>query len=167
MVYFYDVDACTLPGNETGKCYALAEGNDKLQMVRLGPYLVLLAQQPAVIKPDASSSSSDSSMMSMLTVYDMEFQWVAFSLPIKHVCQMFVVDREVFVLHGDGLLSKLLEKPLKAKLDIVLKKELFEAAIRYSYAFETRCRRNFSLARRSNSPDLNNIYLSYADHLYK
>ncbi|KAH7721919.1 CRE-VPS-11 protein [Aphelenchoides avenae] len=152
MVYFYDVDACLEPGNEIGRCHALARGNDKLQVVSIGSYVALLTQHPALI-PSATSSSTTDSMMSVLTIYDVEFRYIAFSVSMPQLCQIFVLDRELFVLNSDGLLSKLTEKPLKSKLDIVLKKNLYDVAI--------------GLARRSNYPDLHGIHKSYGDYLYR
>lgn len=128
MVYFYDVDACLEPGNETGRCHAIARGNDKLQVVCIGSYVALLTQHPALIQSATSSSTTDS-MMSVLTIYDVEFRYIAFSVSMPQLCQVFVLDRELFVLNSDGLLSKLTEKPLKSKLDIVLKKNLYDVAI--------------------------------------
>jgi hypothetical protein len=72
-------------------------------------------------------------MMSILTIYDVECKYIAFScsLPFRDSIppQAFILDDEIYVLNSDGNLSKFVEKPLHAKLDILLKKNLFDMAI--------------------------------------
>ena len=89
--------------------------------------MALLTKQPALIP------SSSSSLMSIFTIYDVECRYIAFScsMPFRDSLppQTFILDDEIYVLNSDGSLSKFVEKPLHSKLEILLKKNLFELAI--------------------------------------
>lgn len=66
-----------------------------------------------------------------LTVHDIEFRFVALSLSLNYNIRLFTLLNEIFILDGDGGLWRLVEQPLNAKLEFLLKKNLFDVAIGY------------------------------------
>lgn len=72
---------------------------------------------------------SEKSVMTVLTVYDVEYKYIAFTCSMPLSCQLFQMGGEIYILNSEGILSKLLEKPLSAKLKLLISKNYFEVAI--------------------------------------
>lgn len=67
--------------------------------------------------------------MTMLSVYDIKGQYVGFSCSLPNLCRLFIAGSTMLVLSHDGLLSELIEKNLATKLDILVKKSMFDVAV--------------------------------------
>lgn len=68
--------------------------------------------------------------MSVLSIYDVSGQYVAFSCSMPGSVQGFVDSRGCLVLLSqDGSLSAVVERPLAAKLELLLRKDLYDVAI--------------------------------------
>ncbi|KAI1726559.1 zinc finger, c3HC4 type (RING finger) domain-containing protein [Ditylenchus destructor] len=144
MVYFYDVDTCVEIGGERGRCYAIAGNDKKIQVVQQGHHLALLTE-----KPSAESLAANNSLL----VCDVDLGYIAFQCPLRLSCQLFMIDEDIFTLDSEGNVSKLLEKPLNAKIEYLVSKNFFHVAI--------------GLARRNKATsDIHLIYKKYGDHLY-
>jgi hypothetical protein len=70
--------------------------------------------------------------MSVLHLYNVEHRYVAFYASMPTICKLFLLGGEIYILNAEGALSRLLEEPLSSKLAILLKKNLFDLAIRYN-----------------------------------
>ncbi|EGT45012.1 CBN-VPS-11 protein [Caenorhabditis brenneri] len=125
MLFFYDADQCIdMDSGEIGRCLQLGRGHEKLQLVANGQYLALLTKHHSLIQKE-----KDSEFMTMLTVYDVKGQYVGFSCSLPNLCRLFVAGSTMLVLGHDGLLSELIEKNLATKLDILVKKNMFDVAV--------------------------------------
>lgn len=125
MVYLYDAERSMEADGGHGRCYKLGGGYEKMQLVWFGEYLVLLTKQQAII------AAADEKFMSVVTIYDIKTQYVAFSCSLPAICRMFVLGSNLMVLNDrDGTLSELKEKTLAAKLEILYKKQFFDVALR-------------------------------------
>ncbi|CAI4231859.1 unnamed protein product [Auanema sp. JU1783] len=131
-----------------GGSYRLVEKAEKLQIVSIGEHIVLLTKQQALIP------SSETEFMSMVTVYDMKGQYIAFSCSLPSLCRIFSLDDNLMIQCKDGPLSILVERNLSAKLDILFKKNLYDVAV--------------VLAKRDQEGQqyLKLIHYKYGDHLY-
>ena len=47
-------------------------------------------------------------------------------------CHLFQLNEDIYLLNADGVMNKLVEESLPAKLDILMAKELFDLAIRFA-----------------------------------
>ncbi|KAL3120032.1 hypothetical protein niasHT_004048 [Heterodera trifolii] len=66
-------------------------------------------------------------------------------------CHIFTLGDEICVLNSEGMFSKLVEESVENKLDILLKKNLFDLAINF--------------ARRGKSEEmLKSIFMKYGDY---
>ncbi|CAP23608.1 Protein CBG03015 [Caenorhabditis briggsae] len=150
MLFFYDADQCIdVDNGEIGRCLQLGRGHEKLQLVANGQYLALLTKHHSLIQKE-----KDSEFMTMLSVYDIKGQYVGFSCSLPNLCRMFTVGKTFLVLSHDGLLSELVEKNIATKLDILVKKNMFDVAVLIA----------------KNSKDggdyLKSIHAKYGDYLY-
>jgi hypothetical protein len=70
--------------------------------------------------------------MSVLSIYDVVGQFIAFSCSMPGVVRAFVDDRDCLMLVAqDGALSAVVERPLSAKLELLFRKDLYDVAIGY------------------------------------
>ncbi|MFH4976839.1 hypothetical protein AB6A40_003548 [Gnathostoma spinigerum] len=150
MVYFYDADQSLAldPDGGKGRCHALGRSNEKIQLLTLNNYVILLTRQPSAV------TSADDEWNYVVSVYDIENQCVAFSCALPSVSRVFLLDSNIMILSQDGTLSTLQEKHITVKLDILFKKNLFDLAVR--------------LAKRSHldAESLSDIYRKYGDYLF-
>ncbi|CAI5443623.1 unnamed protein product [Caenorhabditis angaria] len=147
MVYFYDADQSVDIDGGVGRCLQLGRGHDKLQLVAAGQYLALLTKQNALIQKDAE-------FMTMMTVYDVKGQYIGFSCSLPNLCRLFVIGAQMLILGKDGTLSELAEKNLMTKLDILIKKNLYDVAI------------GIAKNSKDGGEQLKGIHRKYADYLY-
>uniref|UniRef100_A0A1I7THV2 Vacuolar protein sorting-associated protein 11 homolog n=1 Tax=Caenorhabditis tropicalis TaxID=1561998 RepID=A0A1I7THV2_9PELO len=150
MLFFYDADQCIdADSGEIGRCLQLGRGHEKLQLVANGQYLALLTKHHSLIQKE-----KDSEFMTMLSVYDIKGQYVGFSCSLPNLCRLFIAGNTMLILSHDGLLSELIEKNLATKLDILVKKNMFDVAVLIA----------------KNSKDgvdyLKGIHAKYGDYLY-
>ncbi|KAE9549503.1 hypothetical protein FO519_007286 [Halicephalobus sp. NKZ332] len=143
MVYFYDANRCMEDEFDSGRCYALGRGTDKVQLLGMMWYVGVMTKQENKFK--------NKKTFNVLTLYDVDCRYIACMNPVGD-SQLFTVGRAIFALCSDGTLSKFVEKPTALKLEIVLQKQLYDVAI--------------SIAKRDKSGDLSSIHAKYADYLY-
>ncbi|KAF1765507.1 hypothetical protein GCK72_005459 [Caenorhabditis remanei] len=125
MLFFYDADQCIdVDNGEIGRCLQLGRGHEKLQLVANGQYLALLTKHHSLIQKE-----KDSEFMTMLSVYDIKGQYVGFSCSLPNLCRLFTTGNTMLILSHDGLLSELIEKNIATKLDILVKKNMFDVAV--------------------------------------
>nr|AZA15237.1 vacuolar protein sorting-associated protein 11 homolog [Anisakis pegreffii] len=150
MVHFYEAEQSLLSDIDggRGKCHALGRSNQKVQLKAFNNYVTLLSKQPS------SMCSSQDNWTFVLSVYDVEGQCVAFSCALPSVSRIFLLDSSLMILSADGTLSHLIEKHIKTKLDLLLKKNLFDLAV--------------GLAKRSpvGNEYLPDICTKYGDYLF-
>jgi hypothetical protein len=142
MVHFYNLADCLEMGGENGRCHALGRGSEKVQLIELDGLVALLTEKEAQIQWAFSfnfgfknsffrSTSTQSSRMSMLHIYDVEKRYIAFFCSMPSPCRLFLLDDDIYLLNAAGELNRLVEQSLAAKLDILLRKNLFDLAIRW------------------------------------
>lgn len=68
--------------------------------------------------------------MMTLTIYDIEFRFVTFLLPLNINIHLFVLSNKIFFIDENGELWQLVEQSFNAKLEFLLKKNLFDLAIK-------------------------------------
>uniref|UniRef100_A0A914M6T4 Vacuolar protein sorting-associated protein 11 homolog n=1 Tax=Meloidogyne incognita TaxID=6306 RepID=A0A914M6T4_MELIC len=149
MVYFYNLEDCLEMGAENGRCHALSRGKDKIQLLQREGLVALLTEQ------DAHIQSKGNSKMTLLNIYDIEQRYIAFFCSMPSPCHLFLLDSDIYLLNSEGVLCKLVEENLNTKLEILLKKNLFDLAI--------------SIVRQSRfttSDQCKSIYMKYGDYLY-
>uniref|UniRef100_A0A7I4YPJ2 Vacuolar protein sorting-associated protein 11 homolog n=1 Tax=Haemonchus contortus TaxID=6289 RepID=A0A7I4YPJ2_HAECO len=149
MVYFYEADQCLDADGYRGRCLQLGRSHEKLQLISIGDHLVLVTKQHALIP-----SSDETEYMSMVTVYNVKGQYIGFSCSVPSLCRLFTVDQSLMILGKDGTLSKLTEKSLNAKLDILFKKNLYDVAI------------ILAKNNKDGAEHLKAIHAKYGDYLY-
>ncbi|KAL3121769.1 hypothetical protein niasHT_001997 [Heterodera trifolii] len=147
MVYFYDINDCLEMGGENGRCHALGRGSDKVQLLEKDGQIALVTEQETQIQ-------SDNNKMNVLYLFDIESRYISFFCSMPSPCHIFTLGGEIYLRNSEGMLSKLVEESVENKLDILLKKNLFDLAI--------------SIARRGKSEELlKSIFMKYGDYLYK
>nr|CAD2184080.1 unnamed protein product [Meloidogyne enterolobii] len=149
MVYFYNLEDCLEMGAENGRCHALSRGKDKIQLLQREGLVALLTEQ------DAHIQSKGNSKMTLLNIYDIEQRYIAFFCSMPSPCHLFLLDSDIYLLNSEGVLCKLVEENLNTKLEILLKKNLFDLAI--------------SIVRQSRFTTVDqckSIYMKYGDYLY-
>ncbi|KJH41188.1 hypothetical protein DICVIV_12836 [Dictyocaulus viviparus] len=156
MVFFYDADQCIETDGYRGRCLQLGRNNEKLQLVSVGEHLALLTKQQALIS----------------YVY-FEVLWVPSVSTVKTGVISCLRTRNLLILGKDGTLSELIEKNLSAKLDILLKKNLYDVAVILEilgYLVGQQSSTRFLLGLAKNSKDgnkhLRSIHAKYGDYLY-
>ncbi|KAK6015183.1 hypothetical protein OSTOST_19395, partial [Ostertagia ostertagi] len=127
-----DADQCTDADGYRGRCLQLGRSHEKLQLIALGDHLVLVTKQHALIP-----SRIDEYMLNC-----------------NRLTTLFTVDQSLMILGKDGTLSKLTEKSLNAKLDILFKKNLYDVAI------------ILAKNNKDGAEHLKSIHAKYGDYLY-
>uniref|UniRef100_A0A914GXB7 RING-type domain-containing protein n=1 Tax=Globodera rostochiensis TaxID=31243 RepID=A0A914GXB7_GLORO len=122
MVYFYDINDCLEMGGENGRCHALGRGSDKVQLLERDGQIALIAEQETHIQ-------SNNSKMNTLYLFDIELRYIAFFCSMPSPSRIFTLGGEIYLLNSEGILSKLVEESMENKLEILLKKNLFDLAI--------------------------------------
>ncbi|XP_023235262.1 vacuolar protein sorting-associated protein 11 homolog [Centruroides sculpturatus] len=142
-IYFYQPD-------ERGPCFAF-EGEKVILHWFRGNLVVVGKDNKAI--PSLSSSGS-SVEMSIVTVYDIQNKFIAYSAPFSGIVNIVSEWGMLFILNQDGKLFSLQEKDTQSKLEMLFKKNQYSLAI--------------SLAKSQNYDDegLVDIFRQYGDHLY-
>ncbi|TMS38610.1 hypothetical protein L596_005300 [Steinernema carpocapsae] len=148
-MHFFKTEACLDTTSDNSTFYSLGSGYDKLQVIALDSHTAVLTKHPALIPTHGSKEN----WMTLLTVYDTKSQHISFSCSMPSLSRIYKIDSILYIIQGDGNLSKLTEKHINAKLDILYRKNKFDTAI--------------TIAKRSESAELPQICLKYGDYLYK
>ncbi|PAV91149.1 hypothetical protein WR25_10964 [Diploscapter pachys] len=97
--------------------------------------------------------------MSMLTVYNIPGQYISFSCALPSLCRLFTIGNIIMVLSpSDGTLNELREKSITAKLDFLIKKNLFDVAIGLAKSKQK---------ENEDEENLRSIHVKYGDYLYQ
>lgn len=111
-------------------------------------YLVVIGNDMKRIPGQGSSKA-----MNLVTIYDVQNKFVAFSGPIPGVVDVLSEWGSLYILTADNTLYHFQEKDTQTKLEILFKKNLYAVAI--------------DLARSQHYSDgLMDIFTQYGDHLY-
>ncbi|ELT88573.1 hypothetical protein CAPTEDRAFT_218778 [Capitella teleta] len=145
-VYFYQQDG-------RGPC--LAFDGTKLQLHWFRGYLVIVGKDTQSLpRVAAGTGSSPSLEMNMITVYNIQNKFVAYSAPIPEVINVFCEWGSLYVLSADGKLYHLQEKDTQTKLEILFKKNLYDLAIKLAQS------------QQYDQDGIIEIFRQYGDHLY-
>ncbi|CAG5986498.1 unnamed protein product [Menidia menidia] len=90
----------------------------------------------------------------LLTVYDLENKFVAYSCGFEDVMDVVAEWGSFYVLTRDGKMAALQERDTQTKLEMLFKKNLFVMAI------------NLAKSQHLDSDGLSEIFRHYGDHLY-
>jgi len=136
-LYFYQPEG-------RGRCLAF-EGEKKMIYSFRG-YLV-------VVSKEAKQMPRTGLAMNLLTVYDIQNQFIAFTAPFPEILDVFGEWGLLHVLTRDGKIFQLEEKDTQTKLETLFKKNMYDMAI--------------NLAKSQHYSDgLFEIFRQYGDHLY-
>ncbi|CAH1772502.1 unnamed protein product, partial [Owenia fusiformis] len=142
-VYFYQSDG-------RGPCLAF-EG-EKLQLHWFRGYLVIVGKESKAMR--SSTIGNQTIQMNIVTVYDIQNKFIAYSAPIPDVIDVLCEWGSLFVLAGDRKLYHLQEKDTQTKLEMLFKKNLYVLAI------------NLAKGHSYDEDGLIEIFRQYGDHLY-
>ncbi|ORY30605.1 putative vacuolar membrane protein [Naematelia encephala] len=158
-------EAIYLYGSEgRGACYAYEGPKSSISVFRHNliiaspPFFPSANSASATVRnyvSKAAASGSDGNDISKLTIFDLQNKVVSYSGTFKNgVREVFFQWGGVFVLGGDGKLSRLDEHSTAAKLDVLYRRNLFTLAI--------------SLARSQGVSEagIADIHRRYGDYLY-
>ena len=95
-----------------------------------------------------------------MTIYDVEHSYVAFTCSIPTPCKAFTLAGVVHSLTSAGVLSTVVERPLTKKLEVLLKKGLYDLAIELS-------KRERAGRVGGGVEALWKLYVQYGDYLYE
>ncbi|XP_077448668.1 vacuolar protein sorting-associated protein 11 homolog isoform X1 [Stigmatopora argus] len=141
-VYLYQPD-------ERGPCFAF-DGTKILARWHRG-YLFLIIQNPKTRFGNRESCPSDKQL---LTIYDLDNKFIAYSALFQDVIDVVAEWGSFFVLTRDGNMYIIQEKDTQTKLEMLFKKNLFVMAI------------NLAKSQHLDSDGLSEIFRQYGDHLY-
>ncbi|XP_069106820.1 vacuolar protein sorting-associated protein 11 homolog isoform X1 [Argopecten irradians] len=143
-VYFYQPDG-------RGPCLAF-EG-EKLHLQWFRGYLIVVGKENKALLRTAVLGGQ-SLEMNIVTVYDIQNKFIAYSAPYPDVIGVMCEWGSVYLLGGDRKLYQLQEKDTQTKLEMLFKKNNYQLAI--------------SLAKSQQYDDdgLIDIFTQYGDHLY-
>ncbi|XP_077990077.1 vacuolar protein sorting-associated protein 11 homolog [Glandiceps talaboti] len=143
-VYFYQADG-------RGPCLAF-EG-DKLLLQWYRGYLVLVSRENKTI-PRGATGGAPTRNMNVVTVYDIQNKFIAYSSPIPEVLDVLCEWGSMYVLSGDHKLYHLQERDTQTKLEMLFKKNLYVMAI------------SLAKSQHYDYDGLIDIFTQYGDHLY-
>lgn len=141
-IYFYQPDS-------RGPCLVF-EGEKSIAHWFKG-YLVIVGKNE---KSQASAVGTSQLEMDIVTVYDIQNKFIAYSVPIASVQEVISEWGTLYILSKDGKLYNLQEKDTQSKLEMLFRKNQYSLAI--------------SLAKSQNYDEegLADIFRQYGDHLY-
>lgn len=143
-LYFYQVDG-------RGPCLAF-EGEKQMVTWWRG-YLVVVSKDNKQIQRPAVGGSSQPRNVNVVTVYDIQNKFIAFTGTFQGVIDVICEWGSLFVITMENKIFQLEEKDTQTKLEILFKKNLYAMAI--------------SLAKSQHYSDgLIDIFTQYGDHLY-
>ncbi|KAG8192364.1 hypothetical protein JTE90_029095 [Oedothorax gibbosus] len=142
-VYFYQHDG-------RGPCFAFEGEKTILHWFR--SFLVTVGKDSKVVH--ASATSPPPVEMNIVTVYDIQNKFIAYSSPLPAVVDVISEWGSLYVLSQDGKLYNLQEKDTQSKLDMLFKKNQYGLAI------------SLAKSQQYDEDGLINIFRQYGDHLY-
>ncbi|KAJ8321881.1 hypothetical protein KUTeg_000352 [Tegillarca granosa] len=143
-VYFYQPDG-------RGPCLAF-EG-EKLQLHWFRGYLIVVGKENKPL-PRAPNLAGQTFEMNIVTVYDIQNKFIAYSAPFPDVINIMCEWGSVFILGGDRKLYQLQEKDTQTKLEMLFKKNNYTLAI------------SLAKSQQYDQDGLIDIFTQYGDHLY-
>ncbi|XP_076437584.1 vacuolar protein sorting-associated protein 11 homolog [Babylonia areolata] len=143
-VYFYQPDG-------RGPCLAF-EG-EKLQLHWFRGYLIVVGKESKTM-PRAPPMGSHSLEMNLVTVYDINNKFIAYTAPYPEVIDIMCEAGAIYILSGDRKLYQLQEKDTSTKLEILFKKNNYLLAI------------SLAKSQQLDQDGLMDIFTQYGDHLY-
>ncbi|XP_031570001.1 vacuolar protein sorting-associated protein 11 homolog [Actinia tenebrosa] len=142
-LYFYQSDG-------RGPCLAF-EG-EKQMITWFRGYLVVVSKDSKIQRP-APGLNSENKVANMVTVYDIQNKFIAFTGTVTEVLDVLCEWGNLYIVTTDYKIIQLQEKDTQTKLEILFKKNLYAMAI--------------SLAKSQHYSDgLIDIFTQYGDHLY-
>lgn len=143
-VYFYHPEG-------RGSCLAFEEEKVILRWFR--NYLVLVCKDAKA--PVAAGAAARSGLeKTVVTIYDIQNKFVAYSALIPGVVDVFFEWGSLFVLVQDGKMYCLQEKDTQSKLEVLFKKNQYSLAI------------SLAKSQQYDEDGLIDIFRQYGDHLY-
>ncbi|XP_071483682.1 vacuolar protein sorting-associated protein 11 homolog [Diadema antillarum] len=143
-VYFYQTDG-------RGPCLAFEGRKAILHWFR--GYLVVVTKDSKTM-PRQIAGEGVARMMDIVTVYDIQNKFIAYSAPVPEVMDVIQEWGSLYVLGGDRKLYQLQEKDTQTKLEMLFKKNLYVMAI------------NLAKSQHYDYDGLIDIFTQYGDHLY-
>uniref|UniRef100_T1ISE0 Vacuolar protein sorting-associated protein 11 homolog n=1 Tax=Strigamia maritima TaxID=126957 RepID=T1ISE0_STRMM len=140
-VYFYQPDG-------RGPCFAF--DGKKIILHWFRGYLVAVGKDGGA----PSGSGGQSLAMNIVTVYDIQNKFIAYSAPLPEVIDVVSEWGSLYVLGGDKKLYHLQEKDTQSKLDMLFKKSLYALAI------------ELAKSQQYDEDGVVDIFRQYGDHLY-
>ncbi|CAH3015308.1 unnamed protein product, partial [Porites evermanni] len=120
-LYFYQVDG-------RGPCLAF-EGEKQMVTWWRG-YLVVVSQDNKQLQRPAVGGNSQPRNMNIVTVYDIQNKFIAFTGTFQGVIDVLCEWGSLFVITMENKIFQLEEKDTQTKLEILFKKNLYAMAIR-------------------------------------
>lgn len=142
-VYFYQHDG-------RGPC--LAFDGEKILLHWFRSYLVVVGKDTKAVH--ASGITSPPIEMNIVTVYDIQNKFIAYSAPLPAVVDIVSEWGSLYILSQDGKLFTLQEKDTQTKLDMLFKKNQYALAI------------SLAKSQQYDEDGLIDIFRQYGDHLY-
>ncbi|XP_051902199.1 vacuolar protein sorting-associated protein 11 homolog isoform X3 [Hippocampus zosterae] len=146
VTHLYVVTLEKVHPDERGPCFAF-DGTKLLARWHRG-YLFL------IIRNTKTRFGSGPSDKQLLTVYDLDNKFIAYSALFDDVIDVVAEWGSFYVLTRDGKMHILQEKDTQTKLEMLFKKNLFVMAI------------NLAKSQHLDSDGLSEIFRQYGDHLY-
>ena len=138
-IYFYSSEG-------RGQCHAI-EG-DKSHIFWFRTYLV-------VVSKEKLSASSSENVKQVLTIFDINNKFIAYSAPIKSIKALTFEFGFLYGLNANNdSMFQLVEKDIQSKLEILFKKNFYDIAIKIAKSYHY------------SNEGLKDIFRQYGDHLY-
>ncbi|XP_052796081.1 vacuolar protein sorting-associated protein 11 homolog [Mya arenaria] len=145
-VYFYQPDG-------RGPCLAF-EG-EKFQLHWFRNYLVTVGKDTkSFAKAPIISRGGQNVDMHVVTVYDIQNKFIAYSAPYPDVIDILSEWGSLYIIAGDRKLYQLQEKDTQTKLEMLFKKNNYTLAI------------SLAKSQQYDQDGLIDIFTQYGDHLY-
>ncbi|XP_052690623.1 vacuolar protein sorting-associated protein 11 homolog [Crassostrea angulata] len=143
-VYFYQSDS-------RGPCLAF-EG-EKLRLHWFRNYLIVVGKEDKTL-PRPVQLGGQTMEMNIVTVYDIQNKFIAYSAPFPDVIDVLSEWGCVYILGGDRKIYQLQEKDTQTKLEMLFKKNNYTLAI------------SLAKSQQYDQEGLIDIFTQYGDHLY-
>lgn len=134
-----------------GQCYAFEGRKTLLHWFRT--YLVVITED-STLPLRTGSSVVEPIRKQILTIFDVQNKFVAFTAPIKPVVALVSDWGLLFALTEDNRLCQLTEKDIQTKLDMLFRKNFYDVAVKVAKS------------QHYDEEGLIDIFRQYGDHLY-
>ncbi|KAJ1033936.1 hypothetical protein NDA16_000144 [Ustilago loliicola] len=126
----------------------------------------LVSRDSPLTTPTSRKGSMMPQEIAKITIFDLDNKLVAFTGTFESGIRLAWVAPagEILVLSDTGELTRLDEKPLRSKLDVLYRKSLFLLAVNLARSHIQRAQNTDVLAR--TEALMGDIYQRYGDHLY-